>query len=105
MAKTMVIKIVPNRENDPSGKLADAELHFTEGALTGLKLIGFAIWKRRSGDGRTVTFPARPYTVNGKRRSLVLLRPVTDNKAQDRMRQFLLQAYAQYEAAASGSVA
>jgi hypothetical protein len=99
----MIIKIVPNRENDPSGKLADAELHFTEGALTGLKLIGFAIWKRQRGAGRTVTFPARPYTVNGRRRSLVLLRPITGNEAQDRMRELLLQAYAEYEATVSGS--
>ena len=29
----MVIKIVPNDKGNPTGKLADAELHFTEGEL------------------------------------------------------------------------
>ena len=46
----MVVKITPNDKNNPPGKLADAELHFTEGVLDGLKLIGFAIWERRTGN-------------------------------------------------------
>ena len=29
----MVVKIVPNEKAHPPGKLADAELHFTEGLL------------------------------------------------------------------------
>jgi hypothetical protein len=95
--------IVPNLKDEPRGKLADAELHFTDGLLTGLKLIGFGVWERRSGGGRTVTFPARRYTVNGDRRSFVLLRPVDDASAQDRMRDLVLQAYAEYEAAVSNT--
>ena len=60
----MTIKITQNdRSNAPAGKLADAELHFTEGPLEGLKLIGFTVWERRGGGGRNVTFPARQYTV------------------------------------------
>ena len=43
----MVVKITPNDKGNPVGKLADAELHFNDGALEGLKLIGFAIWERR----------------------------------------------------------
>ena len=74
----MVVKITPNDKGNPPGKLADAELHFTDGALDGLKLIGFAIWERRSGSGRNVTFPARQYVVNGDRRSFALLRPIAD---------------------------
>ena len=97
----MIVKIVPNLKDNPHGKLADAELHFTDGVLDGLKLIGFAVWERRSGGGRTVTFPARQYIVNGDRRSFVLLRPVADAAAQDRMRDLVLQAYAEYEAAAN----
>jgi hypothetical protein len=54
----MVVKIVPNEKGNPPGKLADAELHFSDGVLEGLKLIGFAVWERRSGGGRNVTFPA-----------------------------------------------
>jgi hypothetical protein len=93
----MVVKIVPNDKGNPSGKLADAELHFTDGELTGLKLIGFAVWERRSGSGRNVTFPARQYTVNGDRRSFALLRPVADAAAQERVRDLMLEAYAEFE--------
>ena len=57
----MTIKILPNEKGNPPGRLADAELHFNDGPLTGLKLIGFAIWERKSGNGRNVTFPARQY--------------------------------------------
>ncbi|MBI2220687.1 MAG: hypothetical protein HYU53_05710 [Acidobacteria bacterium] len=94
----MVVKIVPNGKGNPPGKLADAELHFTSGPLEGLKLIGFAVWERRSGGGRNVTFPARQYTVNGERRSFALLRPLVDSTAQERVRDLVLEAYAEYEA-------
>jgi hypothetical protein len=43
----MVVKIVANEKQQPAGKLADAELHFSEGPLEGLKLIGFGVWERR----------------------------------------------------------
>ena len=96
----MFVKITRNDNGNPPGKLADAELHFTEGVLDGLKLIGFAVWERRSGGGRNVTFPARTYAVNGERRSFSLLRPANgDASAQDRIRELVLQAYAEYEEA------
>lgn len=94
----MTIKILPNDKGNPAGKLADAEIHFTSGPLEGLKLIGFAVWERRSGNGRNVTFPARQYSVNGERRSFALLRPVSDSTGQDRIRDVVLDAYAAYEA-------
>jgi len=94
----VVVRITPNEKNNPPGKLADAELHFADGPLEGLKLIGFAIWERRTGNGRNVTFPARQYVVNGERRSFSLLRPVnSDATAQDRLRELVLQAYSEYE--------
>jgi hypothetical protein len=92
-----IVKIVPNDKGNPAGKLADAELHFTDGELEGLKLIGFAIWERRSGGGRNVTFPARQYAVNGERRSFALLRPIGDVNAQERIRDLVLKAYTEYE--------
>src|SRR5207245_8729325 len=92
----VVVKITPTDEGNPPGKLADAELHFTDGELDGLKLIGFSIWERRGGGGRNVTFPARQYAVNGERRSFALLRPITDTSAQERVRERVLQAYAEY---------
>ena len=80
----VTVKITANDKGNPPGKLADAELHFTDGPLAGLKLIGFAIWERRSGGGRNVTFPARQYSVNGERRSFALLRPVADSDGAGR---------------------
>jgi hypothetical protein len=96
-ANNMVVKITPNDKGNPPGKLADAELHFTDGVLEGLKLIGFSIWERRNGSGRNVTFPARQYSVNGERRSFSLLRPILDATAQDRVRDLILQAYTEHE--------
>jgi hypothetical protein len=95
----VVIRFTPNDRGNPPGKLADAELHFTDGPLAGLKLIGFAIWERRSGAGRNVTFPARQYSINGERRSFALLRPIVDTQAQERIRDLILSAYAEYESA------
>jgi hypothetical protein len=89
------------REGQPAGKAGGAELHFGDGPLAGLKLIGFAIWERRSGSGRNVTFPARQYSVNGERRSFALLRPIADVTVQERIRDLVLEAYAEYEAAAA----
>jgi hypothetical protein len=94
---SLTAKIVPNDKGNPAGKLADAELHFTDGELEGLKLIGFSIWERRGGGGRNVTFPARSYVVNGDRRSFALLRPIVDKNAQDRVRDLVLEAYAEFE--------
>ena len=99
----MTIKILPNDKGNPAGKLAEAELHFTDGPLQGLKLIGFAVWERKTGTGRNVTFPARNYSVNGERRTFALLRPVDDTTAQERIRELILQAYAEHEGAAVGA--
>ena len=93
----MVVRITPNDKGNPPGKLADAELHFTEGELEGLKLIGFSVWEKRGGNGRNVTFPARQYAVNGERRSFALLRPIVDTSAQNRVKELVLEAYAEYE--------
>ena len=97
----MTVKIVPNEKGNPPGKLADAELHFSDGVLDGLKLIGFSIWERRSGNGRSVTFPARQYAVNGERRSFALLRPIADTSAQDQVRDLVLHAYAKHKETAT----
>lgn len=92
----MTIKFFPNDKGNPSGKLSEAELYFSGGPLDGLKLVGFAVWERRTG-GRNVVFPARQYSINGERRSYLLLRPVTDSSSQDRLRDLILDAYKEYE--------
>ncbi len=95
----MTIKIIANDKGNPPGKLAEAELHFTDGALEGLKLVGFSVWERRTGDGRNVTFPSRSFSMNGERRSFALLRPSTDSTAQTRLRDLILAAYDEHAAA------
>ena len=90
----MQIRIVRNENGGPAGKLADAELHFGDGPLAGLKLVGFGVWDGRDG-GTHVTLPARQYTVNGKRRRFTLLRPVSDAGSTDMLREAITQAFVQ----------
>ena len=96
-AQNMTVTFFPNDKENPPGKLADAEVHFSGGPLDGLKLLGFALWERKGG-GRNVTFPSRQYSVNGERRSFALLRPRADATSQDRLRDLILEAYKQHEA-------
>jgi len=94
----MTVKITPNDKGNPPGKLADAELHFSEGPLEGLKLVGFAIWERRGGGSRrNVTFPARSYAINGERRSYALLRPIAETTMQEKLRGLILEAFQEFE--------
>jgi len=92
-----IVKITLNDRGNTPGKLADAELQFTDGVLAGLKLIGFSVWERRGGGGRNVTFPSRQYQVNGERRTFALLRPIVDATAQEAIRQAILDGYAEAE--------
>ena len=98
----LTVKIFPNEKSGPPGKVGEAEVHFTEGPLAGLKLIGFGIWERRTGD-RTVVFPARSYTVNGERRSFALLRPIADHTAVDQITELILDACIGLEAREGGA--
>ena len=100
-AEVVSVRIIPNEKGNPPGKLADAEVIFEAeaGPLSGLKLIGFAIWERRTGNGRNVTFPARQYSVNGERRSFALLRPMNGEvSAQEAVRDLILEAFSASEA-------
>jgi hypothetical protein len=90
---TIVVKITPNDRENPPSKLADAELHFAGGELDGLKLIGFSVWERRGGKGRSVSFPGRQYRIGDERRAFALLRPIADVSAQERVRDLVLEAY------------
>jgi hypothetical protein len=93
------VKIIPNEQGKPLGKLADAEVTFEAdaGLLSGLTLVGFAIWERRDG-GKNVTFPARQYSVNGARRHVLLLRSSNRaREAQEPLRQCILDAYSRLE--------
>lgn len=69
------------------------------------------ITRGQSGDspsrasGRNVTFTARQYVVNGERRSFALLRPIVDAGSQDRLRDVVLAAYREHEAAVEAASA
>ena len=39
----VTVRISLSNDDRPTGRLADAELHFVGGPLAGLKLLGFAI--------------------------------------------------------------
>jgi hypothetical protein len=89
---TVTVRISLSNVDRPTGRLADAELHFVGGPLAGLKLLGFAIWNCRSG-GRVVTFPARQYTADGQRRSFTLLRDIPGQAGSQAIRDLILEAY------------
>jgi hypothetical protein len=94
---TVTVKILRNERQTPAGKLADAELHFNGEPLDGLKLVGFAIWRRRDGNGSVVTFPARTFSVHGGTTNIALLRAVDDPRSQDHVRELVLRAYAEHQ--------
>lgn len=98
----MIVKILPNVNGSPNGKLADVEVHFTGEVLAGLRLLGFAIWNGKAG-GRTVTFPSRTYSVHGERRSYQLLRPIGDQRGQEAVRDLILRAYEEFEGKAEAA--
>jgi hypothetical protein len=57
--------------------------------------VGFAVWERREGTGRNVTFPARPFIAHGEKCNFPLLRAIGNPNAQDRVRELVLKAYEQ----------
>jgi hypothetical protein len=94
--ETVAIKVLPADDAAPAGKLADVELHFTAGALVGLKLLGFTVWEGRGGKDPSVSLRSRHYVVNGERRSFSLLRPSGEAPAKDTLRDTLLAAFADH---------
>lgn len=89
------VKILPGLPPSGAGKLAEAELHFTDGVLAGVKLIGFAVYTRPNKPGEfNVTVPARQYSIDGERRSFAILRPWTSDAAGvDLIRAAIVAAY------------
>ena len=101
---TIIVKILKSDQHSAPAKLADAEIHFAGGELDGLKLVGFAVWRKRDGSGQSVSFPSRQFIVHGERRSFSLLRWVAEPTAQDRLAEVVLQAYRENEQARSVQV-
>lgn len=90
---TIIVKILKSDQHSAPAKLADAEIHFAGGELDGLKLVGFAVWRKRDGNGESVSFPSRHFVVQGERRSFSLLRWIADPRAHDRFADLVLRTY------------
>lgn len=71
----MRLHYVLNHGGSPESKLADVEIHFEEGILSGLKLVGCSVWRSKGGEAPTVLVPSRSYATAGGIRYFELLRP------------------------------
>ena len=102
----MRVHYVLNYGGTPESKLADVEIHFEEGLLAGLKLVGCSVWRSRKGDDPTVLVPSRSYATAGGVRYYELLRGVEGSAEatkgdKERMRTFKDYIRDQYNKIAS----
>ena len=74
----MRVHYVLNHAGTPASKLADVEIHFEEGLLAGLKLVGCSVWRSKKGEAPTVLVPSRSYATAAGVRYYELLRPSAD---------------------------
>jgi hypothetical protein len=63
------------RENGPERLVCEAEILFGDGALAGMKLVGFSLWKGPDGEVY-VTFPSRAFGAGNDRKYFDYLRSV-----------------------------
>ena len=75
----MRVHYVLNHDGMPASKLADVEIHFEEGLLAGLKLVGASVWRSKKGGTPTVLVPSRSYASASGVRYYELLRPSADS--------------------------
>ena len=68
----MQVQFVP-RENGPERLVTEAEIHFEEGELAGMRLVGFSLWRSPEGEVY-VTFPSRAFGAGNERRYFDYLR-------------------------------
>ena len=74
----------------PESKLADVEIHFEEGILSGVKLVGCSVWRSKKEEKPTVLVPSRSYATAGGIRYYELLRAddADEKTANAKMRKF-----------------
>ncbi len=75
----MRVHYVLNHGGTPQSRLADVEIHFEEGLLSGLKLVGCSVWRSRKGEAISVLVPSRSYATPEGVRYYELLRPSGQN--------------------------
>jgi hypothetical protein len=78
----MRVHYVLNHGGTPASKLADVEIHFEEGLLAGLKLVGCSVWRSKKGEAPTVLVPSRSYATASGVRYYELLRGSASNGAE-----------------------
>ena len=81
------------RENGPERLESEAEIIFTEGALQGMKLVGFCVWRGADG-AHYVTFPSRALGSGTERRFFDYIRSAAGN-IEDcrRLKDWILNEY------------
>ena len=83
----MTIQITPG-ENAGGGRLANAEIHFDDGQLAGLRLTGFALWRGRKG-AIEITLPSKtPGSDTGD-----FLKPTHPRGSAENLRTAIRQTY------------
>ncbi len=82
------------RENGPERLECEAEIVFEgEGPLSGMKLVGFSLWKGPEGDV-FVTFPSRAFGAGTDRRYFDYLRPAEGSAAESkRVKAWILEEF------------
>src|SRR6266568_3092235 len=89
------------KENAPERLVCEAELIFDDnlGPLTGMKLVGFCLWRSPEGEVY-VTFPSRAFGAGNERRYFDYLRSV-DGIAEPikRVKAWILEEYRKGDAA------
>jgi hypothetical protein len=81
------------RENGPEKLVCDAEIVFDDGALKGMKLVGFALWQSPEGQ-LSVTFPSRAFGAGSDRKYFDFLRSVEGVAADPkRVKAWILEQY------------
>ena len=94
----MNVKITPNDKGNPPGKLAEAELHFTEGPLEGLKLIGsLRLGEARAAAAATSRFRRGPTASTASAAASRCSARLSTATAQNKLREIVLEAYQEYE--------
>jgi len=84
----MRVHFALNHKGTPPSKLADVEIHFEEGLLAGLKLVGCSVWRAKTGEEHTVLVPSRSYATGNGVRYYELLRPSDDSEARKSVKAF-----------------
>jgi hypothetical protein len=82
-----------NKDNGPERLVCEAELLFDEEPLSGMKLVGFSLWKSPEGEVY-VTFPSRAFGAGNERRYFDYLRS-TEGSASEvkKVKTWILEAY------------